>query len=744
MTAEVFSRGLVKTSKLFPSWLLSMVCISALLYVYTETSLNLYSALAIIASAGLFLLFDFIRREKTGGLIFAVLSVIIILASFLIAENAENSWQSFVFWFISGAQAVTAHTEYLIALTLLTGFFLTAAIYYFSQITYRSFMLMLITLIPFALAVKAVLVLPYAYAAAAAAINLLIFIIDARSTLLKASKPSGGSAFMVYAEFYIAAVLLALIIPKASVTPFYEKFEEFSKYFSVGQSGGYIYQGEYKHFSGTSDKLLKGEKRLLYTINTTDPSYMKTQVFDVYDNDLRGWTTLKEGVNGTRQWQDKNILLSFELLSDSLNKIAGKAPDIYGKYPQAERLSELSESESMSMIFTVNFPTVYLLAPLRTVSSALYDIETEFCACSEAGEIFTDRRALPSNARYAVRYYSEDIFDELIQNGFCDISHENYKNFLLDAYFWADWDSDEYNVLQEFYEQCDNAEKYRQKTETAVSEDIRNLAEKLTNGLKYDYQKAEAIERYFLNGDYVYDLAYEAPDELDTPEYFIFESQKGICSDFATAFTLIARASGLTVRYVEGFVPQPSDEGNNMYYIYTDNAHAYPEVYIPGAGWVIYEPTPADLMSGSSSRGNNNNTETDYVAIFLISVAVICGITAFILLVILTPKYMECIFRIKIRLADGSKAVILLYNRHARNIELKFGISCKAFTPEQLAKFTEKETGLPLDLLINPFIKACYGGENISTEEKTAAFDCYKLQTKAVCKALHKSKNKHK
>lgn len=744
MTAESVFRRLGKTGRMFPSWLLSTVCISALIYVYTETVLNPYSVLAAAASAGLFPFFEFLRKKKTGGLIFAALSVVITLVSFLIAGGAENAEGSFVFWFVSGAQAVATHTEYLIALTLLTGFFLTAAVYYFSRITYRSLMLVLVTLIPFALAVKAVLVLPYAYAAISAALNLLIFIIDARSDLLKKSKPSGGSAVMVYADFYIAAVLLALVMPKPSVTPFYEKFEEFSSRFSIGQSGGSLYRGEYKNFSGTSDELLNGESRLLYTINTDDPSYMKTQVFDLYDSSLRGWVTLEENVNGTRLWQDKDSLLSFELLSDSLEKAAEKAPDIYGKYPQAEHLSELSESESVSMVFTVNFPAVYLLSPLRAASLALYGIEVEFCARSEAGEIFTDRRTLPSDARYAVRYYSEDIFDKLIQGGFCDISHEDYKEFLVNACFWADWDSDEYDILQEFYEQCDNAEKYRLNTETEISEDIRDLAEKLTYGLEYDYQKAEAIEKYFLGGDYVYDLAYEAPAELDTPEYFIFESKTGICSDFATAFTLIARAAGLTVRYAEGFVPQPSDEGDGMYYIYTDNAHAYPEVYIPGAGWVIYEPTPADLMGGNSDSGNNDGAETDYAAMFLTSVAVICGIVTFILLVIFTPKFVECIFRIRIRLADGNKAVILLYNRHARNIEAKFGTSCKAFTPEQLAEFTEKETLISLDSLIKPFIKACYGGGNISAEEKRDAFECYKAQAKAVRRTIRKNRKKQK
>ena len=266
-----------------------------------------------------------------------------------------------------------------------------------------------------------------------------------------------------------------------------------------------------------------------------------------------------------------------------------------------------------------------------------------------------------------------------------------------------------------------------------IPERIQSLADELTEGMEYDYQKAQAIEQYFHSG-FTYDLYFEAPEESDTPEYFLFESRKGICSDFATAYTLLAKAAGLTVRYVEGFVMQKSENNDTLYYIYTDNAHAYPEVYIPGAGWQIYEPTPADLTAPRESS-ENQERETDPLAILFTAVIAVAVIGIFILLVILSPKIAEGMFRLKIRFSDSDKAVILLYNRHALNMERKFGESCRALTPEQLRDYTESRTALSLEPLIKPFVKTCYGGIKPDSTEKFGAFDCYRIQYTAIRKA---------
>ena len=739
MTENKLLEQLGKWGEKLLAWILCTVLMSAAIYIYLESAVNIYSFLAAVLSAGFIVLFDFLRRKKTGGIFYTVLMLCIGFVPVVLIGNTNGSVIAFVKWFFSGAQAEETRISFILTLTVVMCFFLASAVYYFTHIVYRSVMMVLVSLIPFALSVKAVINLPYAYAAAAAALNLMIFLCNSRKELLKNSKLSGNKTLMVYTDFAVAAIFLALLIPKPSVTPFYEKFEEIANRFQFGGSGETFYEGDYKNLSGNADNYLKGETRLLYIVSTSSPVYMKAQVFDLYDEKQRGWVPLEE-ITGSKKWQQTSPLLSYEKLADAVSEAAGNDASLYELYPQAEQLSELTESEGYSIVYARDFPSVYVLSPLRATSASLVNTGASYSARAYSGEIFTNLYTLPANADYTVRYYSEDIFDTLMNNGYCNISSEDYGKFLEAAYDDGSHSSETNDVLYQFYTEYIKSEEYREETQTEVSDKIQELADELTEGLEYDYQKARAIQNYFLTNGFVYNLAYEAPEKLDTPEFFIFNSKTGTCSDFATAFTLIARAAGLNARYVEGFVPEPAENTRNLYYIYTDNAHAYPEVFIPGAGWVQFEPTPADFSTPRHAEEEEENHEPDYLAIFLTALVFVIGISTFILLVIFTPKIIEGIFILRVKLSDGRKAVILLYNRHIKNIENRFAENCRAYTPEQLAEYTEAKTGISLVPLTKPFTLACYGNGEISDSEKLGALECYKVQKKEMYRKKKKRK----
>ena len=86
-----------------------------------------------------------------------------------------------------------------------------------------------------------------------------------------------------------------------------------------------------------------------------------------------------------------------------------------------------------------------------------------------------------------------------------------------------------------------------------------------------------------------------AEDFLD---YFVLKSKKGFCVHFATAFVLLARAEGIPARYVQGFLTNTG--GRTSVTVKNADAHAWPEVYLEGAGWIPYEPTPAYEASDSA------------------------------------------------------------------------------------------------------------------------------------------------
>ncbi len=108
-----------------------------------------------------------------------------------------------------------------------------------------------------------------------------------------------------------------------------------------------------------------------------------------------------------------------------------------------------------------------------------------------------------------------------------------------------------------------------------------------------DWQKLAAIEQQLAGFTYT-KTPGELPKKVDSPEqfldYFLVESQIGYCTHFASAFVLLARAEGYPARLCQGFCTPV--RGAKDFSVLGSDAHAWPEVYFEGFGWVPFEPTP--------------------------------------------------------------------------------------------------------------------------------------------------------
>ena len=134
--------------------------------------------------------------------------------------------------------------------------------------------------------------------------------------------------------------------------------------------------------------------------------------------------------------------------------------------------------------------------------------------------------------------------------------------------------------------------------ETHVSERVQAYLDQLFDGAESDLEKLNRIEN--LLSSYQYSThPGELPSYVQTQEdfldYFLLESQQGYCSHFATAFVLLARSQGIPARYVQGFYVPKEDQ--DIVTVTSSMAHAWPEVYIKGVGWLPYEPTPGKKYS---------------------------------------------------------------------------------------------------------------------------------------------------
>ncbi|MBJ35115.1 MAG: hypothetical protein CMB62_00665 [Euryarchaeota archaeon] len=162
--------------------------------------------------------------------------------------------------------------------------------------------------------------------------------------------------------------------------------------------------------------------------------------------------------------------------------------------------------------------------------------------------------------------------------------------------------------------------------------DVYDLAASITEGKETDYQKAEAI-MYYLRSNYYYNInGTLTPDGEDFVDYFLFgnSGNDGKCTNFASAFTVLSRISGIPTRYVEGNGPgevitpegwQDSGYGESTGYQIEENTrivtmlngHAYAEVLFDEIGWLTFEPTSSTTCPTCDQNGATTTGDDDTV-----------------------------------------------------------------------------------------------------------------------------------
>jgi len=118
---------------------------------------------------------------------------------------------------------------------------------------------------------------------------------------------------------------------------------------------------------------------------------------------------------------------------------------------------------------------------------------------------------------------------------------------------------------------------------------LAELAEEITAGMVTAYDKATAITNYLrLNIDYSQSVP-APPEGQDPVMWVLLAHRRGFCNYYASAEVLLLRSIGIPARLAVGFAHGELKEGT--YTVYRRNAHAWPEVYFSGIGWVEFEPT---------------------------------------------------------------------------------------------------------------------------------------------------------
>jgi len=120
---------------------------------------------------------------------------------------------------------------------------------------------------------------------------------------------------------------------------------------------------------------------------------------------------------------------------------------------------------------------------------------------------------------------------------------------------------------------------------------IAVLAAEVTEGSTDWLDSARRIERYFQTN---YEYSLELPSERaeDPLAHFLFERREGHCEYFASSMGVMLRTLGIPSRLVGGFAGGVENPLTGAHIVRSSDAHAWVEAYIPGYGWLEFDPSP--------------------------------------------------------------------------------------------------------------------------------------------------------
>lgn len=316
--------------------------------------------------------------------------------------------------------------------------------------------------------------------------------------------------------------------------------------------------------------------------------YLTGRIYDIFDG--RGWRQEQPGYEG-------EVFLDTAETLYAVRRYNGK----YGR----DYLKEISLE-----IRYENFNTGRVFAPLKTWGLTEKDSEEVNYFCEGGSLRWQGQRGY--GTEYELRYFGmntgvqefDRFLEEITESG--ERTSEGGERLrgrdgeMPEVYgeLWEEVQRESGRQNGESFSPEDLA-RYREGIyegylgEVSLSLEVRNYLEKITENAGTNVEKLRAIERELASFSYTLtpgELPDRVRDEEGFLDYFLLESRQGYCTYFATAFVLLARAEGIPARYVQGYCVPGGGHGEIA--VDSSMAHAWPEVYLKGAGWIPFEPVP--------------------------------------------------------------------------------------------------------------------------------------------------------
>ena len=705
----------------------------------------IYGIVAYVSGWAIFRLFDYINKHHFIGFF----AYIVLLSGFIagtamaIEKGSENYPISWGLWFLTPVNAMQYNKWFTLSIFLLFLIFMLSVIYYFTRVRYRLFMNFLILIIPFSVYGKENEEMEIGYIIALC-VGFFIILANFRqmSDTKEAKTVDRPEMFRSAAVFTVLFALISAFVPKPPVEAdrtmietvinadaLTDKFLEMLDVFRDDSDGE-----QFRRNMGNAP---------MYYATSPQPLQLKTATFTSYSFETDKWS-YSDADSKYKKKDERPFSVYYDgRVAEAIMFVAENDSEFAQKYGLTQFIgADIRLAEELNLkITSVRRGGNSAPVPAGAVSLNSCSFE-DTLGLTETGIIFTHEGEFRENESFEFTFVRPNFF--LIGENKALADHiagiEDYKKFLSDAVISmpvADLD-----VTQEYYEILGrNLDFYEYAEKNYLdygnSEQIYNLSQELTAGLDSPYEKARALEMYFIENDYTYDLTYRK-EIGENAEDFLFDTKRGVCYEYATAMTLLARAAGIPARYCEGFNMQTTygDISSQDYIITANDAHGFPELYIKGYGWMCFEPTRTTMEIVKERE--------DVSSLLVKSGLIILGISAAVLILIfLMPVLTHKIFLVIVRRKSSNAAVVSVMRR----IRKVYRISVSSSAHETEAAVYKKSSA-DISAVVMLFEKGEYGGYKLTEEEKTkaistyiAAYEAYNEAVKAERKAK-KERNK--
>ena len=724
-------------------WLLDPVmwytalAMSAIMYHYREELYYQYFLVSLLFSFVLFRLFDFTQKRKLlgGAAYMAVLYAFLLQCRYCTDRGYEMydpelgmKPMGFGLWFITPQLAMDYNAWYTRAIFLLFMVFMASVIYYFMRIRYRVFMNFLIFVIPFIIFAKEYEKMPISLIICLAASYLMLMVYcrqlnEQKNVVLIGRREIISSAGV----FTVVFAIIASLIPKPVVAEDRRAIEDLIAAERFTDKLIAKLSDFRSSSSGSQFRNVDVDLKLYYVDSQYEPVRLKTRTFTEYDSVNDEWSA--DLVDS----HEVDVISHYPAdIGDpgAITDAIMQAAYLDSSFAQKYGLSEFTSYKvTIPQTWKMKPYSVYdtgQAAPVPMFAKRLTDTSYRGSfSLMETGLLIGKEEKVRNDETFTFECCKDKFFDVGMNRNIVDaVSAADYEKLLseawdivTDAYF--DTDDEKYDEAGDIIEAEKEAYKEALKQlDYGKVKRIQELAEQVTAGCTTDMEKARALEMYFFNNDYIYDLSY-VKSQGENAESFLFNTKRGVCYEYATSMVLMARSIGIPARYCEGYNMHQAEYNSRFetnHVITTKDSHGFPELYIRGFGWMSFEPTITSGVTETveEERGEaTNNLAQSGIVILIVAAGVL-------LIYLLSPIVIHWLFiRINRRRAP-SKAASAVMRRLARIHGLD-----RTNTSGEVCSAVKERTGADISEAVALFDATAYGEDKLTEADREKALEVY-------------------